>query len=333
MKITLFPVLLLIFFAVGCAHSPAPALSPTQPVPQTQRRQLTTPPPNSAAIPAQRVEPVAPPADPAGDSPVTAVSHSGDSSADIAGDYQEPDDLPTSGVYQDADSSEKGAPPKKSEQLTIADPLEPFNRAMFQFNDKLYFWVLKPVALAYKKVVHEDFRVVVKNFFSNAAFPVRFLNCLLQANLKGAASEAGRFALNTLIGFGGIIDVASDPEINLAKHDEDLGQTLGAYGIGQGFYINWPLFGPSSPRDTVGMAGDGFLSPFYYLEPWYATAGVRGYDMINETSFRIGDYEALKKAALDPYVAVRDAYVQYRFNKVKRRDGAYSLPGAGTVRP
>jgi len=190
---------------------------------------------------------------------------------------------------------------------------------MFHFNDRLYFWVLKPVARGYKKILPESARISVRNFFSNVAFPVRFVNCLLQAKFKGAASELGRFALNTLFGFGGFFDPASEKEINLAKCDEDFGQTLGAYGIGQGFYINWPILGPSSIRDTIGMVGDGFLNPFVYVDPWYTSSGTKTVDTINKTSFRIGDYETLKEAAIDPYIAVRDGYVQYRYKKIKEK--------------
>ena len=96
---------------------------------------------------------------------------------------------------------------------------------------------------------------------------------------------------------------------------------MGAYGLGQGFFINWPVFGPSSPRDTVGLVGDGFLTPSNYLTPWYAPAGVWTYDKVNATSLRIGDYESLKEAAIDPYVAIRDAYVQYRLKQVNRKGG------------
>jgi phospholipid-binding lipoprotein MlaA len=210
------------------------------------------------------------------------------------------------------------------DKFRIADPFEPFNRAMFTFNDRLYFWVLKPVATGYKKILPESARMSVKNFFSNLAFPVRFANCLLQANLKGAVSELGRFTLNTLVGFGGLFDPASEKEISLKKCDEDFGQTLGVYGIGPGFYINWPIFGPSSPRDTIGMVADGFLNPFVYMDPWYTSAGAKTVDTINDTSFRIGDYESIRDAAIDPYVALRDGYVQYRYHKVKSRGGDQS---------
>ncbi|KQC09124.1 MAG: hypothetical protein APR62_03210 [Smithella sp. SDB] len=205
------------------------------------------------------------------------------------------------------------------EKVDIADPLEPVNRAMHQFNDKLYFWALKPVAQGYKFMIPEPARISVKNFFSNLAFPARFLSCLLQADINGAATEAGRFTINTIWGIGGLLDPSSGKELNLQTQDTDLGQTLGVWGVGQGFYIVWPVFGPSSPRDSVTIAGDYFLYPVSYISPWYAGVGVRIFEEINATSLRIGDYEALKEAAIDPYVAFRDAYAQYRFKKIKAR--------------
>jgi Surface lipoprotein len=207
----------------------------------------------------------------------------------------------------------------KEERVEIADPIEPFNRAMYHFNDKLYFWALKPVAQGYKVVVPEPARISVKNFFSNLGFPVRFLSCLLQADFSGAASEFGRFGINTIWGIGGLLDPSSNKELDLQKQDTDLGQTLGVYGVGHGFYIVWPVLGPSSPRDSVDIAGDYFLYPVSYVYPWYAGIGVRAYEIVNSTSLRIGDYESLKEAAIDPYIAVRDAYIQYRLKKVKAR--------------
>jgi phospholipid-binding lipoprotein MlaA len=207
----------------------------------------------------------------------------------------------------------------EEEAITIADPLEPFNRAMYLFNDKFYFWMLKPVAQGYSKVVPEVARVSVKNFFSNLGFPIRFINCLLQADLTGATTEIGRFGINTTVGIVGFRDPASSEKFNLQKQDTDLGLTLAFYGAGHGFYIDWPILGPSSPRDSVGLAGDYFLYPVSYIKPWYASLGVRGYEEVNSTSLKIGDYESLKEAAIDPYVALRDAYVQYRQNQMKTR--------------
>lgn len=205
------------------------------------------------------------------------------------------------------------------ERLTIADPIEPFNRAMYQVNDKMYFWLIKPVAQGYKAVVPEPARVSVKNFFSNLGFPARFVSCLLQADFSGAATEAGRFTINTLWGIGGLMDPSANKELDLQKQNTDLGQTLGVYGVGHGFYIVWPFFGPSSPRDSVTIAGDYFLYPPWYITPWYASSGVTAYQAVNSVSLRIGEYESLKGAAIDPYVSMRDAYIQYRMKDVKAR--------------
>ncbi|HPD56494.1 MAG TPA: VacJ family lipoprotein [Smithellaceae bacterium] len=206
-----------------------------------------------------------------------------------------------------------------AQKAKISDPIEPFNRVMYHFNDKLYFWVLKPAAQGYKFVVPEVGRVSVRNFFSNLRTPTRFVSCLLQADFNGAATEAGRFAINTIWGIGGLLDPSSGQELNLKKQDTDLGQTLGFYGVGHGFYIVWPIFGPSSPRDSADIVGDYFLYPVSYLDPFYVPWCVRAYEEVNSTSLRIGDYESLKDAAIDPYIAIRDAYAQYRANKVKQR--------------
>jgi len=225
---------------------------------------------------------------------------------------------------------------KTPEKVGIADPLEPFNRAMFHFNDKLYFWALKPVAQGYGKVVPEVARVGVRNFFSNVASPIRIVNCVLQARFVDALKELGRFAVNTVWGIGGLMDLASENTINLPKQDADFGQTLRVYGLGQGFYINWPIWGPSSPRDTVGLIGDAFLHPFTYLFDLDVLIGIKAYETVNATSLAIGDYESLKDAAVDPYVAFRDAYAQYRYRLrkdiIERGKPAQSGPG-GAISP
>jgi phospholipid-binding lipoprotein MlaA len=216
--------------------------------------------------------------------------------------------------------------PANDEPLEIADPLEPFNRAMFVFNDKLYFWVLKPVAKGYNVVAPETVRIGVDNFFSNLRFPIRFVSCLLQAKFKSAAVETGRFGINTTVGILGFMDPASGKKIDLQKQDTDLGLTLGSYGIGQGFYIEWPFLGPSSGRDTVGLVGNLFLNPEAYIRPWTLATGVWAYEMENSVSLRIGDYESLKQAAIDPYISVRDAYVQYRQNKLEGKNTEQEKP-------
>jgi phospholipid-binding lipoprotein MlaA len=205
---------------------------------------------------------------------------------------------------------------------TIADPLEPVNRAFFHFNDKLYFWVLKPIATGYKTIIPEEGRIGVRNFFSNLTTPVRLANCLLQANPKCAGTEALRFVLNTTIGVAGLLDPAKK-RFNIEKQDKDFGQTLGLWGMGPVFYLNLPILGPLTLRDGLGYAVDVSLDPRTYLAIYVVIAGyinTGGWvlEEINETSLTLGEYEDLKKAALDPYIALREAYVQYRQNKIKK---------------
>jgi len=204
---------------------------------------------------------------------------------------------------------------EEAEEDFIPDPLEPWNRAMFTFNDKLYFWVAKPLARGYSVIVPEWGRVRVKNIFHNISMPVRFVNNLLQLKIQKAGTELLRFLFNTTFGVAGMFDVAKN--IDLRVQEEDLGQTLGVYGIGNGFYIVWPVLGSSSIRDTVGTVGDFFLEPVSYITPTEALIGVRAFDYTNETSLHIGDYEDFKESAIDPYISLKSAYIEYRKNKIK----------------
>lgn len=201
----------------------------------------------------------------------------------------------------------------------VADPLEPINRFFFHVNDRLYFGVLKPVASVYKAIVPQPARVSVRNFFSNVATPIRLANCLLQLNFKGVGNETARFFLNTTIGLAGFFDPAKK-RFHIDKKEEDFGQTLGFYRIGPAFYINLPILGPSSLRDGIGSLADLFLDPTNYLVTSIpVNLGIKAYDWVNGTSLTIGDYEDLKEAALDPYIALRNAYHQFRQEKIKER--------------
>lgn len=200
----------------------------------------------------------------------------------------------------------------------IWDPLEPLNRIFFQVNDKLYFWFLKPVATGYQKIFSEEMRKGISNLFSNIATPIRLVNCILQANFKGAGLEALRFLINTPFGLLGFLDPAQK-EFGIEKREEDLGQTLGVWGFGPAFYLEWPILGPSNLRDTVGYIGDLFLDPITYVPSTPLRLGLKTYEKVNETSLRIGEYENFKKVVLDPYVAKREAYYQNRKYKIKER--------------
>ena len=205
----------------------------------------------------------------------------------------------------------------KEDKVQVADPLAFWNRAMFHFNDKFYFWVLKPVAKGYRAAVPRPARIGVRNFFTNITTPLRLVNCILQWKWQAAGAESVRFLLNSTVGVLGFGNPAKKyPKLN--PSEEDLGQTLGAYGIGNGFYIVWPFLGPYTLRDSVGLVGDLFLNPVSYVKPIEAAVGINGYEILNDTSFKIGDYESFKKAAINPYEAQRDAYIQHRNSKVKK---------------
>lgn len=199
----------------------------------------------------------------------------------------------------------------------VADPLYYFNYAMYSFNDFLYFYALKPLAQGYKLVTPTPLRNGVNNFFHNLLFPVRFVNNILQGKLVPASDEFGIFLVNSTAGILGFNQVAQK-HLNMKTSDEDLGQTLGALSIGNGFYLVLPVLGPSTFRDAIGRAGDWFITPVNYVEPWEVNLGVSVIDKINRISFRIGDYEAMKEASLDPYVALRNAYIQNRNSEIAK---------------
>ncbi len=208
----------------------------------------------------------------------------------------------------------------KKETPQILDPLAPVNKVMFHVNDKLYFWVLKPVAQGYSFVVPELVRTGLGNAYDNLKSPARIVNNLLQLRLKRSGNELIRFLFNSVVGICGLGDV-SKGLLGIDKQEADFGQTLGRYGVGHGLYLVLPILGPSSVRDGVGLAGDTFMYPMTYVSIHYLNfwegAALYTHEKVNDTSFRIGDYEAFKQAAIDPYVSMRDAFVQYRQKKVE----------------
>jgi phospholipid-binding lipoprotein MlaA len=201
--------------------------------------------------------------------------------------------------------------------LLIADPLESFNRAMFAFNDKVYFYVLKPVVRVYRHVP-EPARVSLGNFFSNLRAPIRMVNSLLQLKLVDAGNELLRFGINSTVGVGGLFDPAGR-YLGIRRVDEDLGQTLGHYGVGHGFYIVMPFLGPTSLRDGVGGFVDAwYLDPVLYVEDNAVATGLIVLDKVNAASLDRDTYETIKREAFDPYTFIRDAYVQRRNAAVER---------------
>ncbi len=205
------------------------------------------------------------------------------------------------------------------EATFVKDSVQPLNRAFFTFNDKLYYWFFRPLSKGYETVVPEKARLGVRNFFTNVRTPGRFVNCVLQGKFKGAGSELLRLVINSTIGGAGFSDPASK-YFKLDMYDEDFGQTLGTYNVGAGTFIEIPLFGPSNVRDGIGLLGDIVLDPITYLSfiSPFLSSGVSSYNTLNDVSIDKGDtYEGLVEQAIDPYIAVQDAYTQNRAKKIR----------------
>lgn len=202
------------------------------------------------------------------------------------------------------------------EATKVADPLAPLNRGFFWVNDKLYFWVLKPVALGYRKIIPEKGRISVGNFFDNLEFPLRFVNNVLQLKWQGAGTELGRFGVNSTAGVLGLFDPARK-WWGWRPANEDFGQTFACWGVGPGISLHLPLLGSSNLRDAIGKIPEYFVDPITYVEPWEAGFAAGNIDRVNFVSLRIGIYEDLKKDAIDPYRFFQDAYEQRRQKLVK----------------
>jgi len=198
------------------------------------------------------------------------------------------------------------------------DPIEPVNRGIFWFNDKVDTYVLAPVATVWDKVLPSRVQRSISNFFTNLRFPIVTLNDLLQAKFKHAASDVGRFAVNTTVGVAGFFDPASD--WGLEYHDEDFGQTLGVWGVPPGPYLVIPILGPSDVRDGGGLVVDGFSTVYPWFVDLIYTISARAVDVVNTRSLYLKQVEEAKAASLDYYAAVRSAYLQRRKSLVN--DGA-----------
>lgn len=218
--------------------------------------------------------------------------------------------------FDDFSSFEEFGEFETGEDEAVFDPLSGYNRVVTRVNDKLYFWVLKPVARGYEFVVPEPVRRGIGNFFKNLGFPIRLVNNVLQLKFKDAGIETTRFLVNTTVGVAGLWDPAQQ-WLALSPHDEDFGQTLGYYGMDGGFHLVLPLLGPSNLRDTCGSVVDRNLNPTTYLEDAEITLALSATQTVNSTSLRIGQYEAIRKDAMDLYILLRNAYEQNREKKIR----------------
>lgn len=195
------------------------------------------------------------------------------------------------------------------------DPWERFNRSTYRFNDALDRGVARPVAKAYTKVTPAPVRTGVSNFFRNLNSATVIVNNLLQLKPKAFVTETARLVVNTTLGIGGLFDPAS--QMGLPAGDEDFGQTLGRWGVNSGPYLVLPFLGPSSARDTVGLVGDQFTDPKYYLvNDIWVNAGLTVGSLIDTRASLLGTDEVLQEA-FDPYVFMRNAFLQRREFQVK----------------
>ncbi len=193
---------------------------------------------------------------------------------------------------------------------SLGDPLEPLNRGIYQFNDIVDKGVIKPVAQGYKAVTPDVVRTGVGNVFSNLDDVIVIANDLLQLKLPQAASDLSRFIVNTTFGILGLVDVATPWE--LPKHNEDLGQTLGYWGVGNGPYLVLPFLGPSTVRDTVGLVGDSKIDLVVNYDDVPERNTAIGINIIDTRARLLEIEKVIDDAALDRYSFIRDAYLQKR---------------------
>jgi len=194
------------------------------------------------------------------------------------------------------------------------DPMEGFNRAMFDLNDGLDKAVIKPVAQGYESSLPAPVRKGVTNFFGNIGDVFIAVNNVLQGKLPEAASDVGRVAINTTVGVLGIMDFASD--IGLEKHEEDFGQTFGRWGMGNGPYLVLPIFGPSTLRDTTGLALDLHADPVGHYHDVSARNVMIATRALNDRAGLLPVDKLVDEAALDRYSYIRDAYLQRRRSQI-----------------
>ncbi len=198
----------------------------------------------------------------------------------------------------------------ESSHAEPGDPWESYNRQIHAFNQDLDTAVLKPLAGGYQALVPAPVDRGVTNFFGNLWDVVIGLNNLLQFKFADAASDAGRVAINSTVGLLGVIDVASD--LNLEKHNEDFGQTLGSWGVGPGPYVVLPLFGPSNLRDYLGLAVDTYTNPLADLRPNSHRYGAYGVEIVDQRADLLGRIDVLQGATTDDYRFIRDTFLQRR---------------------
>ncbi|HVU86647.1 MAG TPA: VacJ family lipoprotein [Pirellulales bacterium] len=204
------------------------------------------------------------------------------------------------------------------DSLAQNDPYEPTNRKIFEFNQALDKHVARPVAVFYNHAVPEPFRLGVHNVLENMDKPVVFANDILQGEASRASQTFARAFINTTIGLGGVIDVAS--KMGVPDHDEDFGQTLGTWGVGEGPYFVAPLLGPAPPRDLGGRVVDYGFDPFTYIRfDGYKTMGYAraGLGVLDLRARNVETLDQIERDSVDYYATQRSLYRQYRNSEIR----------------
>lgn len=219
-------------------------------------------------------------------------------------------------------------PEERKAYYETNDPIEPVNRAIFSFNKGLDTVILKPVASVYKAVLPQTLQDSIRNFLNNLRTPVILANNLLQGDLDGARDTIARFTVNSVVGFGGFGDPAGD--LGVKFRSEDFGQTLGVWGMGEGPYLMLPVFGPSNPRDLIGLIVDSVSDP---IDIWADNTDrdaipisrvlVRG---IDRRARNLKTLDELEKSSLDFYATVRSLYRQVRDDEIRNGDTDDTIP-------
>lgn len=206
----------------------------------------------------------------------------------------------------------------------VGDPLEPLNRVIFKFNELFRGFILGPATEIYSIFIPPPVRTAIGNVLANLRTPIVLANDVLQGRPGAAWQTTQRFAINSTLGIGGIVDRAA--KMGIEGHDEDFGQTMGVWGVGEGFYLVLPLFGPSNPRDAVGKhVVDGYFDP---LDMWldntnrdaavWARASVGGVDTYSGV---VDELDQIRKTSIDFYAALRSMYRQKRAAEIRNGAG------------
>ncbi len=195
-----------------------------------------------------------------------------------------------------------------------SDPLEPINRAIYQFNDKVDEYALKPVAQGYQNVTPKPVQNGVHNFFENLEEPIIVVNDVLQGKFRQSLSDTARFILNSVFGIAGVMDVATP--MGHPKHKEDFGQTLGTWGAGEGWYLVLPFLGPSTARDATGLLVDNQMDLVTQHDEVRERNSAVAIRAVDDRAQLLSATKVRDTAALDPYLYTREAYRQHRWNRL-----------------